>query len=569
MKQLFSKQLKDISTYLFEGLIFLDSEGWIKYMNRVALDCFPEMTSQDLIGQPIQHFIDCRSTTLFFENKIDMHNIAVHIGTKSYLANYHLLNEFEAIIVLKNTTITQRLTSDLQTARQQIRLFQKILDQLDQGIVFLDTNHHFRLYNKKMGELDLKEPSDIIGKHVSFAYPNMDENSTLIKSLKSESQIHQNETFFSNRGKKYTITRNSFPLYLGSKKVGTLGIVTDHSKMAKFLNERYNEIKIERKEMDTENEVNHFFEKNYIITPYIEKVIADIKQALMKKGNILIHGERGVGKTKLSLHIIEQIQEERVISLQCAAMPEQILSERLFGTSSTSGLLETSQNHTLFLEDITAMSRETQMKLMRTLETKQFSHGNKVITLSDPIRIISTMTELPMHAITNGQLVKDLFFYLGTYSCALKPLRERKEDVPLLANAILVQKMKELSASAILFSKDAMQQLEVYSYPGNVRQLEMIIEASLIRHPEVASLTSEHLPNHLFIDALLPTSSNNRTDIKNGSLTDMVEEFERDIIKTTLELNDFHITKSSEQLGISRQSLNYKIRKYEIGIDRM
>ncbi|MGH2318624.1 sigma 54-interacting transcriptional regulator [Planococcus sp. SE5232] len=561
--------LGEIADYLFEGLVLTDEEGYIRSLNQSFSNFFPKLLRSDLLNKRIGDTILSKDLNHFYRHKQDMRNIHLSIGLFQLLANFHVLNNGLFLLNFKNITKIQQLGDELKSTQQHIRSFQYILDTLDEGICAIDNNQKIIFYNRKMGELDSREPAGVIGKLYSSIFEDSSYAETpILHSLSAERKLTQNEAFFSNTGKRYIVKRSSEPLYLGSLKTGALSTVKDFSDTAamaetifQFKNKKHT-TGAPIKKADIPPPIVH-------VSKTMQKVLQQARLAADSTSNLLICGAHGVGKRLIYKHIVNQSQQrlDDVHEINCAAVSELLLEEILFGSNGSAGLLEQHSKGIILLGNIDHMSISLQKKVLEVIKEQKLRVTAKGKEVPVTVQFITLLSDKPHLALQKGALLEDLFYALSSITLNIPALHERKEDIApliehLLKNEDESQKMKNYTVSS-----EAMKILTNYHYPGNVLQLKYIIEgARALVKEDNGLITPDHLPTylvqHIELESNLPFLSSC------NSLTEQVETFEKELILRMLNKTNMHITHTAENLSISRQSLNYKIRKYAIKITR-
>ncbi len=300
----------------------------------------------------------------------------------------------------------------------------------------------------------------------------------------------------------------------------------------------------------------------------MQEIIALIERVAKSNASVLITGESGTGKevAAVAIHQNSPRCNAPFIPVNCAALPEQLLESELFGhergaftgaTSRKLGRFELADKGTIFLDEIAEMSLNMQAKLLRVLQEKSFERVGGTETLSVDVRVIAATNRQLDEAIKKGQFREDLFYRLNVVNIHLPPLRERKEDIPLLAKHFLSKIGHTYQVEKI--SPEAMELLCSYHWPGNIRELQNVIErAAIICRSN--TILPEHLPRDLYSPA--KPSSSIIIDIPDEGIS--LENLEKELILKALEKSGGNQTKAAQLLGITRSALLYRSQKYGI-----
>ncbi|MGO9200265.1 MAG: sigma-54-dependent transcriptional regulator [Limisphaerales bacterium] len=290
---------------------------------------------------------------------------------------------------------------------------------------------------------------------------------------------------------------------------------------------------------------------------------------------VLILGESGTGKELVAgaLHSLSSRHKANYVRINCAAIPETLLESELFGHERGAftgahrqkpGRVEESDGGTIFLDEIADMSRPLQAKLLRFLEDGSFTRVGGTQELRVNVRLLAATNRDIIAAIGADQFREDLFHRLNVVQLRLPPLRERGEDVALLADYFLRTFGISMNKNSRSLSRAARQKLLSHHWPGNVRELRNVIERALILET-TTEVQADSLPDFQ-LEARLhknPASSRARAG---GSLEEIMTSFERDLIGGILEQNRFNLAKTADQLKISRHALRYRIQRLDIAL---
>ncbi|WP_286034151.1 sigma-54 dependent transcriptional regulator [Fusobacterium necrogenes] len=311
--------------------------------------------------------------------------------------------------------------------------------------------------------------------------------------------------------------------------------------------------------------------------------IKDVKSLVEKVAEsdlaVLITGENGLGKEIVAKEIYKRSDRRKnnYIVVSCASLPEETMDRELFGyergafvgaNSSKRGLLEEADGGTIFLDDISAMGIKCQAKLLKVIEYGELKRvgGNK--TRRVDVRFIASSNRDLKEETEKGRFRKDLYHRLTAFTIEIPPLRERKEDIPLLANYFLNKVVRELHRDTPVISGEAMKYLMEYSYPGNIRELKNMIERMIILSTDKV-IDVEDLPLEIKMKS---DTVENKTVVGVGPLKDILEQeiysladVEKVVIAIALQKTRWNKQETSKLLGIGRTTLYEKIRKY--GLD--
>ena len=301
--------------------------------------------------------------------------------------------------------------------------------------------------------------------------------------------------------------------------------------------------------------------------PHVRTVLRTVEKILDNDANILLLGESGVGKDFLAEAIhrsgIRRLQP--FVRIDCASIPEELFESELFGYEKGTftdavdrkpGKLEMAQRGTLYFDEVGTLAPHLQAKLLRVIQENRFSRlgGSRNIDLD--VRILSS-SNLPLEQLLEtGALRRDLYYRLNVVSLALPPLRERREDVPILARAFLRDAAKRYKKRITGFAPETLALLQSHSWPGNLRELRNVIDRAVILETGSA-VTPESLPLETFVSASDLVS---RAAERKMTLDDLEREYIREILRQTRS----NYSKAAEILGINRKTLLEKRRRYRL-----
>jgi len=456
---------------------------------------------------------------------------------------------------------------------------QKILHDIEEGIHIVDVDGVTRVYNKAMEKIEGLGRAQTIGKHLLDVFPNWTiENSTLLTVLKTGKPLQlQKQSYMNLRGQKISTVNTTYPIMLNEKIIGAVEIASNTTKVEHMSSTI---LDLQQKLL---NPIAHNGEglNSYTFDSLIGQdktflnAIKLAKTASKSSSSVMIFGETGTGKELFaqSIHNESSRGGQPFIAQNCAALPENLLEGILFGTSKGGftgavdrpGLFEQANGGTLFLDEINSMDPSLQVKLLRVL---QESYVRRVGGLNDipiDVRIIAASNELPKELLNSPSFRNDLFYRINVITIQIPPLRNRPEDVKLLANYFIDEFNDKLSKDVWMMSEDLMLHFENYPWRGNIRELRNFIETAMNLVADEHVLSKEHLP--VYYEELLDFSHGldrtSNVDLSEG-LNPYLESLERNLIEQEFILQERNITKTAEKLKLSRQNLQYKLKKYEL-----
>lgn len=324
-------------------------------------------------------------------------------------------------------------------------------------------------------------------------------------------------------------------------------------------------VRVEEENVKLRQELDRSYglEKILGTSPAMEEVLDQVRQVADSRANVLVEGESGTGKEMVAraIHGLSSRRQGPFVAVHCAALSPQLLESELFGhekgaftgaTERRIGRLEQAQGGTLFLDEIGEIDAATQVKLLRALGERAIERvgGNKSIEVD--IRLVAATHRNLERLVQEGKFREDLYFRIRVVQIALPPLRERPEDIPILAEHFRQEYARENAKGDLRISAPAMQILLAYRWPGNVRELRTAIE-----HGVVLARGREIEPKDLPVSVREGTRLREAVGVKPDAVS--LEELERQAIELALQKTNQNITESAKLLGISRRTLHRKL----------
>lgn len=453
------------------------------------------------------------------------------------------------------------------------KILECLLENLEEGIQVVDISGKTIYYNNAMGEAEGVAPEKAIGKKVHEYLKDVKEDeSTIMNVLKSgERIVDLIQHYDSGNKKNITTIGTTVPIKENNKIIGAIEIAKDMT-LLKELTESICKLQ----DLENKGKLHYTFSDIYGTSYEIKKAIEKAKRASMSSSSVLLYAETGAGKEVFSqsIHYYGLRKDRPFVPINCAAIPTTLLEGMLFGTEKGSftgaenkkGLFEVANHGTILLDEINSMEPYLQSKLLRVLQDGYIMPvgSNKEIKID--VRIIATLNEEPEKLIESGQLRKDFYYRLSVFRIDIPPLRERREDIPIIINKFIENYNKILGKNIKGIDSDILEKLTKYKWPGNIRELKNVIESAMNMADNNSILTEKYFDYRIINKG---TDKNYEivqglSAISEGSfdLKTYIDDIEREIIEQILKENNYNIKKTSKKLNISRQNLEYKIKKY-------
>ncbi|AET67685.1 response regulator with CheY-like receiver, AAA-type ATPase, and DNA-binding domains [Desulfosporosinus orientis DSM 765] len=303
-------------------------------------------------------------------------------------------------------------------------------------------------------------------------------------------------------------------------------------------------------------------------SPAIQDVNTLVEKVADSNATVLITGESGTGKevTALSIHNLSYRRDKPFVPINCAALPESLLESELFGHEKGAftgavvrkiGRFELADKGTLFLDEVTEMPPSMQVKLLRVLQDRQFERVGGTESIKIDVRVIAATNRDPLDCVKKGTFREDLYYRLNVLPIHVPPLRQRIEDIPLLTMHFL---QKFNPSQEQLISPETMEKLMTYEWPGNIRELQNVIERAIILS-QGNDIKVHHLPNEIQKKENTAAQGLILNFPDQGISFDNVE---KELILKALEKSTGNQTKAAQLLGLTRSALLYRAQKYQI-----
>lgn len=457
-------------------------------------------------------------------------------------------------------------------------VLQNILHHGDIGIHVINNNRKTTLYNYSMSKLEGLKKEVVMNKDLLEVFPSLDEeSSTLVNVMETgEPILNRTQTYLNMKGQKIVTVNSTLPLLYKGKIIGALEIaknVTHIKKLSDQLIDLQSELNNNKKEKQNKAIKKYKFKDIIGKNKKLRKEIEIGRRGGKSTSSILIYGETGSGKELFaqSIHYDGPRKNKPFIAQNCAAIPDSLLEGILFGTKKGGftgavdrpGIFEQADGGTLMLDEINSMTLPLQAKLLRVLQEGYIRRVGGIKDIPVNVKTIATTNENPAESVREGTIRKDLYYRLNVIYIDIPPLRERLDDIPILCEHFIEKYNKELNKDIWLVSEEVLSYFQNYSWPGNVRELENAVESAMnyISEDEHV-LKKEHFASNRNIICSKPRTNLFKVIDEGKALPELMEDVEKKIIIQGLAGNNNNISQAARELGIKRQTLQYKLKKY-------
>jgi PAS domain S-box-containing protein len=459
-------------------------------------------------------------------------------------------------------------SDDVNELQEKIRFYETILDNIYNGVMITDPDGKIIFFSKNYGSFLGIDPKGVFGKNCTEVIENtrMD--------IVAKTKIPEINLPHRIMGQDMVVQR--IPIEMNGELVAVYGQVMfkdvrDVQRLAKKLN--FLESKVEFYEKELESLRSSKYTINNIVGK--SESIVELKRSALKAAKtnapVLLAGESGTGK-ELFAHAIHYASDRRphpFIRLNCAAIPKDLLEAELFGyepgaftgagTKGKPGKFELAHRGSIFLDEISDLPLEMQPKLLRVLEEKEMERlGGTRLTKCDFRLIVATQENLEKW-VEEGRFRKDLYYRLNVIPIQIPPLRERKEDIPAIADQLIQTLNKDLGTNITKISPEVLRIFENYDWPGNVRELANILER-ILYSIDGDTIRIHHLP--IFLKGIITGSAKLQPTL----LKRLREDMEKEALLHAIHISNDNKNKAAKLLGIHRTALYKKMKKLNLSI---
>jgi PAS domain S-box-containing protein len=565
---------KELETFLAstqDGVISIDKNCKINLINKKAAELIG-VKREEAIKKDINKVV--KDTRLPHVLKTGKHEL----DWQQKLGKYQIITSriplkdnngkiIGAIAVFRNITDVVNLDKQLNNLNEYKSLLQAVFSAVQDAISVVDTKGYHIMVNPAYTKVTGISAEEIMGKYANYDLKEGD--SLHIKVLKTKKPVKNTKIVTKPSGK--VVIAQAAPILVDNKLKGSVAVLHDITEI-RNLTKELSEAQKRIRELSAKYSFDDIVGKC--------KNIIEAKEQLIKAANVpatvLLKGESGTGK-ELFAHAIHNEgtrKENQFVRVNCAALSETLLESELFGyeegaftgakKGGKKGLFEEANNGTIFLDEISEISSNTQVKLLRVLQEKEITRVGGVKPIHVNVRVVAATNEDLYKLVKEGNFREDLYYRLNVFPIQIPPLRERKKDIDFLVKKFINKYNIEYGRNVNRIDIRALNILKQYDWPGNVRELENVIGRAMINMSfNEVEINDSHIP---ILFSELNNTNNEIIDKKSEykSLSQALENYEKKYIEKIYYQEDKNKTKTAEKLNISIRSLYYKFSRYGI-----
>ena len=531
-----------------EGIISIDQGGLVTSFNASAAR-MTGVNRKKVMGRPIHEIIpDSRLPQVVSSGRSEINQqLTLESGTKIVTSRHPIITDSNerigAFAVFQDISELQEMAEEITNLREVQMMLEAIIQSSDDAISVVDEKGIGLLINPAYTRITGLQEKDVIGRPAEA-------------DIADGESIHRQvlETRKPVRGKQLQVGKdrkdvlvNVAPVIVNNRLKGSVGVIHDVTEIRSMM-----------KELDRARLLIRSLESNVSFDDIVgvsEKIQFAKDQAKLVAGvpvTVFLRGETGVGKDLFAhaIHRKSERKHKKFIRVNCSS---QEARDQLFSEDQNVSLVKQAMGGTLFLDEIGELTLEQQQDLLHLLNNQTLPSRNEPVDL----RIIASSSEPLEKSMRDGLFLEELYFQINKMPIFIPPLRERTEDIPVILDHLLVKLNKEYGRQIEEFSDKAILALQQYEWPGNVRELENVISRTMIfMNSSEHRVEEKHLP--------LTTIRAKQPELPEGSLSDLVETYERQLIQQTLAAFKGNKSATAKKLNVSLRTLYYKIEKLGI-----
>lgn len=549
------------------GLLIINKNGIIDYLNEGALKIL-DLNRESALDKKVDKVIPNLKISNFLKtNKKSKTHTLKYKSMEIIAIEKPIINNG---FVEGTFLIFQKLDSYKEFIRQfddemeAAFLLKTIMETTNDAIVYVNKEGYIEMISKPYADFLQVKREEVIGKHVRDVIENTRMDVVIKTGVSEIAEVQE------INGNKMIATR--IPVFVKGNVVGAVGRVlfrdiNELNALYMKISKIEKELNLYKDEFKKVNSAKYSLDSIISESKSMHKIKELTKRTAKTNSNVLILGESGTGKELFAhaIHSISRRANAPFIKVNCGAIPYELLESELFGYEEGSftgakkggkiGKFKAADGGTIFLDEIGDLPMNMQVKLLRVLQDKEIEKIGSNSSEKVDVRIITATNRDLEEMVSEGKFRLDLYYRLNVLTIKVPPLRERKDDIPILSEYLIQKISRRENIRVDRISDSALEYLKRYNWPGNVRELENILERAINFLDEETVIKPEHLPSKI-------TGIMRKKKIRSLKLT--LEEVERQAIIDSLIFSNGNKTKAASILDISRTSLYEKIDKYNI-----
>ncbi|MCZ8534856.1 sigma 54-interacting transcriptional regulator [Psychrobacillus psychrodurans] len=545
-----------------EGMIGIDDQGIVNLFNKSA-ERMTQISVENAIGKHVHEVISLSELPKVFDTgRVELNKeLILESGTKIVTSRYPMINEegkqVGAFAVFKDISEVVRLAEEITNLTEIQKMLEAIIYSSEDAISVVDEEGKGILINPAYTRITGFSEAEVIGQP---ATADISEGESIhLKVLQTRKPV-RGVNLRVGKLKKDVIV-NVAPIIVNQQLKGSVGVIHDMTEMRGLMKELDHARTLIRTLGAT-----YSFEDIVGTSNEINFTIEQAKLAASVSVTVLLRGEVGAGKDlfALAIHSESNRSHHPFLRVNCSSTEEHLLETELFGSEKDGfiqpGIFEQAINGTIFLDEVGELTKKTQAKLLRVLRENAIIRVEGTTSIPVDVRIIASSSLNLEKAMLEGTFREDFYYQLNRMPIHIPSLRNRKQDIPAIAEHLLVKLNQEFGRNVEGFSEEAMKSLLLYDWPGNVRELENVISRSMIfLQPNDRTVEEYHLPKSMLV---IPSEDKGETSL--GTLAEQMDEMEKKVLAQALKLSGGNKSRTAKQLNISLRTLYYKLEKYHL-----
>lgn len=564
-----AEEMQAVLNSMYNGVIVTNAEGIVTMFNRAA-ENITGQSAANAVGRLVDDVMPNTGLRRVLERGTPELNQKQNLGTCQIITNRSPILKGNKIVgavaIFQDITQVEAIATQLEEVKSLKSTLESALESFFENIVIVDKKGYIKMMNRSYGEYLGVDHREVVGKHVTEV---IDNTRMHIVATTGKAEIAEIQRI---RDKDSVVTR--IPIIKDGEVIGAVGKSLfkdpkDLKAMARQINTLQHQLEYYKEELRKVQGGKFTFDSIVGRSEKMEWMKTVALRAAKGNSTVLVLGESGTGK-ELFAHAIHNASGRLhgpMIKINCAAVPENLLESELFGYDDGAftgarrggkpGKFELANSGTIFLDEIGDMTLAMQAKLLRVLQEREIERVGGTKPIKVDVRVIAATNRDLEAMIEHGEFRQDLYYRLNIISLQIPPLRERKEDIPLLCTTLLKKINNQTPHWVEGVSPEAQGYLMEYAWPGNVRELENILERAVNLMDEEALIMPEHLP-----PALKKQHKIKESDEPGKHLAGIMGDTEKQAIYRALEAAGGNKSRAAQILGIHRSGFYQKLKKY-------